>query len=153
MTGEKGDRGNVKEVIEWKPVIWYVKALKIKWGKRKSIRLNLGYCSFGKGISFISRNMIHVFVIRSVEIHRSGDKIWCGDEKWCFNLKCPLNKAEVDKFRSYGISSREELEKCHRLLERCVEKLRKMYGDRIFEERDGFVYFEGGSPLELFFKD
>ncbi|MEM0114088.1 MAG: hypothetical protein QW253_05780 [Metallosphaera sp.] len=137
------------EEVEWKPVIWYVGAVKIKSGKRKSVKLNLGYCTFGKGVAFMSWDLLHVFVVQSVDIHKAGGRITCGDDRWCFNLKCSLNKAEVDRFREYGISTREELEKYHRFLEKCLEELKKIYGEEILKYEKGMIAFERGSPIEV----
>ncbi|MEM1694251.1 MAG: hypothetical protein QW456_08580 [Ignisphaera sp.] len=135
--------------VEWKPIVWFVGAVKINLKKRKSIKLNLGYCTFGKGIAFVSRDMMHVLVIQSIDIHTENNETYCGDARWCFNLKCPLNKAEIRRFRVYGITTREELEKYHRFLERCEEELKAIYGDEIFREKEGFIYFKRGSPLEV----
>lgn len=137
------------EEVTWEPVTWYVGAVKMKPRKGKSIRLNLGYCTVGEGIAFISTDILHVLVIRSVDIHRVGDRTSCGDAKWCFNLKCPLNKAVVEKFKSHGISTREELERFHQFLERCIEELKAIYGAQMFEKKGGAVFFEKGAPLEV----
>jgi len=137
------------EEVEWKPIVWFVGAVKIKSGKKRVVKLNLGYCTLGKGVAFVSGDMTHVLVIQSVDIRKVGGKPLCGDARWCFNLKCPLNKAEIRMFRRYGITTREELEKYHRFLERCVEELKAIYGDEMFREKEGFMYFKGGSPLEV----
>ncbi|MEM4846972.1 MAG: hypothetical protein QW794_04350 [Thermosphaera sp.] len=130
----------------WKPIVWFVGAVKIK-SEKKAVKLNLGYCTVGKGVAFVSVDTLHVLVIQSVDIH-GDDTMTCGDANWCFNLKCPLNRAEPGKFKEYGVTTREELEKYHRFLERCAEELRKIYGEEIFKERSGFIYFKD-APIEV----
>lgn len=137
----------------YRPVNWYVKAVKVIKGNNKRGRyLNIGYCTVGKGVAFVSSSMLHPLVIGSVDIHTENGETYCGDARWCFNLKCPLNKAEVDRFWSYGITTREELEKMHRLLEGIVENLRSMYGEELFEKNGGITVFKKGAPLTMYLK-
>lgn len=140
--------------VVWKPVIWYVKAVRVIRGNRKrGKKLHLGYCIVGKGTAFISTDMLHPLIIGSVDIHTENGNTYCGDARWCFNLKCPLNKAEPSKFVSYGIRTREELEKMHRLLEEIIENLKAIYGEQMFEKNGGMVVFKEGAPLTLYLKE
>jgi hypothetical protein len=46
----------------------------------------------------------------------------CKDARWCLNLKCPLNKAELKYLTKYA-KSPEELEKLHNNLEKITNAL------------------------------
>lgn len=125
------------------PVTWYVGVVEITTSEGKRLKLNLGYCSLGKGVAFVSTNALSIYVIRSVSTWRVGNEVQCMDAKWCFNLKCSLNRAVPGMFKQYSISTREELEKAHMFLEKCVEKIKAIYGEEFFEQRDDVVVFNG----------
>lgn len=106
-------------------ITWFDNAVRL--GKKRV--LALGYCEYGKGVAFISvyypdepitQEFLKVLVIRDVFYDEKG----CDDAKWCFNLKCPLNRAELKHFRKYGFSSLEQLRDFHQVLEDVAEKLR-----------------------------
>ena len=123
-------------------VTWYDNAVRL--GKRV---LALGYCEHGKGVAFISvyypdkpitEEWLKLLVIRDVLFDDKG----CNDAKWCFNLKCPLNRAELKHFRKYGFSSLEQLKSFHETLEDAAKKLK-------LEPRGSTVQVFKHAPLRL----
>lgn len=110
------------------PVTWFDNAVKI----RRSRVLALGYCGFGKGIAFIAvynsnkfvtQEWLKIIAVKDVLYGRWRGEDGCDDGRWCLNLKCPYNKAELKHFRKYGVKNFEMLQKLHAFLEDCSKKL------------------------------
>jgi len=110
-------------------VTWFDNAVKV--GKNRV--LALGYCGYGRGIAFIScynpnepitQEWLKLIIIRDVLYGRWHGEDGCDDAKWCVNLKCPYNRAEVKHFKKYGLRSIEDLKKLHAFLEDCCQKLK-----------------------------
>ena len=111
-------------------VTWFMNA--VKPSKRSRRRIGLGLCSYGRGVAFIAiydpnkpvtAEFLRTMVVRDVFI--DVKRKLCEDSRWCLNLKCPLNKAEVKHFRRYGIRNKKELHIMHSLFEniKCDLKL------------------------------
>lgn len=107
-------------------VTWYCNAAKPS--KRSRVQIDLGYCSYGKGVAFIAaydpnspitEQALKPMVIHDVFIH--VEKKLCEDALWCINLDCPCCRAEVKHFKRYGVHTKKDLEKWHVIF----EKIRK----------------------------
>ncbi|MEM4454885.1 MAG: hypothetical protein QXT28_09260 [Thermofilaceae archaeon] len=136
--------------FETKPVVWLLNAVVLRKGKRKR-RVSLGYCTAGKGVAFAtSRNtLLFPLTFGCILLWREGEGRWCSDGEQCFNLKCRFNRANPAKMKGRGVRTREELERLHNLFESCAEKLKEMYGERIFQaELPTIIRFPRGPPLE-----
>ncbi|MEM4684480.1 MAG: hypothetical protein QXW45_06910 [Thermosphaera sp.] len=141
------------EGLKFEPVIWYIGVVNvIRPNKKKGTPLSLGYCTYGKGIAFVALSNIDPLTITSVDISIKDGTATCGDARWCFNLKCPLNRAEPDKFKVFDMTTWEEIEKAHNFLEKVVEQLRAMYGEEIFDKQGGLIIFDKGAPLVVYAK-
>jgi hypothetical protein len=73
-------------------VIWYIGAVKV--GKKK---FSLGYCTYGKGIAFITDNPLASVLIDRVSVLPpldDGTPGYCSDGKWCINSKCPFSSGK-----------------------------------------------------------
>ena len=105
-------------------ITWYLNTVKLD----KNITLDVGYCQFGSGIAFININnpnsnvtmeSLSPLIIHDVYIsHRE-----CEEGKRCFNLKCPLNEAQILHFKKYGITNRKMLRNIHSFLKNVNAKL------------------------------
>jgi len=113
--------------IQRASVTWYNNAVKV--GRRV---LALGYCSYGRGVAFIAcyspnkpitSEFLKVFMIRDVLYGKWNGVVGCDDAKWCLNLDCKYNRAQLKYFTKYGVKNRESLERLHKLLKDCSEKL------------------------------
>lgn len=112
-------------------ITWYCNA--VKPSKRSKYVLDLGYCEFGKEIAFVTlphkkdapmnMNTIKPFMIRDVIV---GDGV-CEDAKWCLNLSCSLNKADLDYWRKRKVLKKKEgievLQKFHSNLQKFSSEL------------------------------
>ena len=79
-------------------IIWYINVVRV--GKRK---LSLGYCTYGKGIAFVTGDPLTVMLVDRVSVRPpldDGTPGYCSDGKWCLNRKCPFstgkNRLKVD---------------------------------------------------------
>lgn len=104
-------------------VTWYCSAVKV--GRHV---LSFGYCSKGQGVAFvafyrpdkpISEESLKPLIVR--DVYCSNHR--CDDAAWCWNLKCPLNKAQIQHFRRYGVKTVEDLKRVHCFLEEAAAKL------------------------------
>ena len=103
-------------------VTWYCNAVRVS-----KITLDLGYCEYGRGVAFIvvkqknvsSFDIVKPFVVIDVIVDESG----CSDAEWCFNLKCPLNKANLRHFKKYGVRTMNDLKIMHERLEEIARNL------------------------------
>ena len=110
-------------------ITWYRNAFSIKT-KKGDLLTDLGYCSHGKGVAFV--------VVRRTEgpatIEDLRSVMWqdvcvdlplklCSDARWCFNLDCSLNKAELEHFKKYGVRDRKDLEMMHSRFKEYSKKL------------------------------
>jgi hypothetical protein len=71
-------------------IIWYVNVLRID--KRK---YSVGYCTYGKGIAFVTDDKLAHLIIRDVTVKPpldDGTPGSCSDGKWCLNPKCPFSQ-------------------------------------------------------------
>lgn len=103
----------------WKKaeITWFSNAAKI--GKTA---VSLGYCSFGRGVALATPyncSLLYTLLIHDVYYN----DLECEDEKWCFNLKCPLNKAETKYFAKYGLKSFSEVKNAHSIFEEIANRL------------------------------
>jgi len=123
----------------------------IKTSKKSRTVIDLGLCSYGGGIAFIAvynpnapmtQEFLRTMVIHDVyfDVARKS----CEDGKWCLNLKCRLNSAQVDYFRKYGVRNRLQLEKVHELLENVKSDL------KLENKQPGFAVRYKKSPVYLF---
>ncbi|MCI4409826.1 MAG: hypothetical protein JHC26_12095 [Thermofilum sp.] len=72
-------------------VVWYVNVVKIR-GKKHSV----GYCTYGKGVAFITRDILTPLVVDHVTVQPpldDGTPGYCSDSKWCLNTRCSLNRS------------------------------------------------------------
>jgi hypothetical protein len=73
-------------------IIWYINVLRV--GKRK---FSLGYCTYGKGIAFITNDPLTVMLVDQVSVRPpldDGAPGSCSDGKWCLNRKCPFSSGK-----------------------------------------------------------
>jgi len=110
-------------------VTWFMNA--VKPSKRSRRHIALGLCSYGKGVAFIAMynpnkpitmEFLRTMMVKDVFI--DVKRKTCGDAKWCLNLKCPLNKAEIKHFRKYGLKNKKELQVMHNLFENIKRDLK-----------------------------
>jgi hypothetical protein len=108
------------------PVTWFSNVIKVS----KGYNLSLGLCGYSKGVAFIAfynpkkpitTEFLKTIIIRDVIV--DVKKGICDDADWCFNLNCPLNHAQLQHFKKYGIKNREHLERFQNVLEEAVKKL------------------------------
>jgi hypothetical protein len=130
-------------------VTWFCNA--VKTSKRSRTIIDLGFCSQGSGVAFIAvydpnkpitEQFLKTIVIKDIFIN--VEKKTCEDAKWCINLSCPLNKAEVRHFKQYGANTRKAVEKLHVLLENIKKELKlepKSIGTLVHYEKTP-IYFE-----------
>lgn len=102
------------------PVHWYINAFTIKAGHKKET-FNMAYCTYGKGVAFLdSANGIEWLVIHDVIVHENK----CEDGKWCLNINCPANKAEIHHLKRYQIENATELKRVYSKLNRWAKLLK-----------------------------
>jgi len=102
------------------PVHWYIRAFTIKDGDKKQT-FNMGYCTYGKGVAFLdSANGIECLVVHDVIVLENK----CEDGKWCLNISCPANKAEIYRLKRYQIESAAELKRFYSKLSKWTKLLK-----------------------------
>ena len=77
-------------------IIWYINVVRV--GKRK---FSLGYCTYGKGIAFITGDPLTVMLVDRVSVRPpldDGTPGSCSDGKWCLNPRCPFSTGK-DKLK------------------------------------------------------
>lgn len=80
---------------------WIVNAVRlVKRGKR---RLNLGFCEKNSRVAFVAILGINNFVedLKSFVIHEVYVDMECEDGEYCWNLKCPHNRATPEKLKKH----------------------------------------------------
>ena len=73
-------------------IIWYINVLRINRHK-----YHIGYCTYGKGIAFITPNPLLPYVNSSIVIQpeiEGHTPMLCSDGIHCKNKKCPLAKGK-----------------------------------------------------------
>ena len=69
-------------------IIWYIGVMKVN-----RHRYHVGWCTYGKGIAFITPNPLLPYVNNSIIIQpeiEGYSPMLCSDGKFCKNKKCPL---------------------------------------------------------------
>ena len=120
-------------------ITWYCNIAKPSKYSGRSI--DVAVCEYSDGVAFIvvhkpsgppTIEALNPFIIYDVTV---TDKI-CSDGKWCLNLDCPLNKADMEHFRKRGLPSRSKLAEAHETL----EKIKKQLNLKITESGGMIVY-------------
>jgi len=107
-------------------VTWYCNGVKPSRSSRHVIDLAL--CGYSGGVAFfavydphapLTEEVLKPLIITDVII--GGDV--CEDGRWCLNLDCPLNRADMRYFRKHGVKNRKALENLHAVFERIRREL------------------------------
>ena len=73
-------------------VTWFINVLRIN-----NRNYHVGYCNYGKGVAFITKDTLRAFYVNDVTIQPELDGIspaLCSDGIHCKNKKCPLAKGK-----------------------------------------------------------
>lgn len=97
------------------PIVWIEKAMGIKPEGKREVRLSVGVCGYSGQAAFFSAGGVMMMLYQDVSVH--GGR--CYDDKWCLNLKCPLNKTDHLTYRKGSSFAHEDMtrEEFSRLVE------------------------------------
>lgn len=135
-----------REIVEKRSIIWFLNVLRLRefrsflrvFRRKKEFMASLGYCPVGKGVALMSYISGYALFFHDVVIRKNDDgSLECNNGAWCFNLRCPLNRASVDAMSFFGhkFLSRYDVEMYHKILEGVRHQIEGIYGEEMFKEK------------------
>ena len=126
-------------------ITWHCGVAKIE-GLREVI--SLGVCEYSGGVAFIAvydpnRPVTSEF-LKTITIHDIYiENGICSDGRFCMNLSCPYNRADIGYFKKkYGLT-RKMLEKLHKIFENIREDLNlevKEHGMAVYYKKPAVIF-------------
>ena len=100
------------------PIIWMMGVARVR-----RERLSLAYCGYGKGFAFAAKYEDIITPMAVTDVIIDEDTGYCSDQRWCLNLKCPLNRAMPEKMKHYRVRNMDDVRRLHERLEAAKEGL------------------------------